>query len=706
MTSDVKSSLSIVPNRPISSLYEVACLYVACDTYETSQSDDVPELPAGSIDETLRFLTPNEVSDLEGKSNSLISARIDLSGNEPTLADEAVVIEDYTHKDRFNVGYMALEKKQGSATDYSVSNYSGSNKKDVETLAHDTWGNRFLRGRFERWPQTEVAENVAKNHPDGEIIEALQVIGNDGDSMKRLEKELLSKSSFDDTKALVSIKIKLTPDGEYLYPGEIDVLNQVAIQSRKNKLADGFSTEEAYGNGIGFITGDNARVMGGTSGLQGQYSKGQQESFPDVDANESWRSRPLTAETAVTVANFDGIMDSFRVTEDGVSMYFLPYPKQTVTPEVFNFFYENIYKELKQSDDHFPRKLIEQTNIEEHRPDQYPMDIYTLFVVKADDPYTAYVDEPNMSVESIQKLDQAEVNVQNELEKTQLFGDIVENSGVFNNRTVAYGLLFGSHFDLLTAKTPDPEDPAESNANTTTDDPRFSRYRDLITGRKISQDSLIDEYVNQLIQIQRSQLGDKNDTRSLSLSTAVLAQYVRIQSLAAVELLDKGNLSFEGIINYAGVMKAESTTKEDDHDSRDERLKEYIASHDVINGSEERAVFLLGALVGRLTSYQYKNNVSHKVAEQHPIESVTRRNIHHITQNVLNKNNKYADMEGYGGMNKRYTSRLADNMLQKNPRDWQLTDTDMKWLYGLGLAYGRQDVSLSTDEQEQKETDN
>jgi CRISPR-associated protein Cas8b/Csh1 subtype I-B len=113
----------------------------------------------------------------------------------------------------------------------------------------------------------------------------------------------------------------------------------------------------------------------------------------------------------------------------------------------------------------------------------------------------------------------------------------------------------------------------------------------------------------------------------------------------------------------------------------------------MLDDAETRSVFLLGALVGRIAAYQYSENVSQKLTEQYPPSAVNRRSLPDITQDVLDRNYTYGDKEDIARFNRRYTDRLADSMLMQRPDSWELSESETKWVYSLGIAYGKQDTT-------------
>ncbi|MDQ2052831.1 TM1802 family CRISPR-associated protein [Natronolimnohabitans sp. A-GB9] len=727
MASKVASDASIdtvleeVPDRPLSSLYDIACLYTACDRYERLTESTVPDR-----------MDPEAVSKVsvatellaEEESNSIIAARIDLSGSEPTLAETPIEVQSYTRENCFQLGYLKNQRKAGAATDYSITNHSGSSETDIETIAHDTWGSRFLRGRFEEWPNRPGAQAVAEEHSDGWIIDLLSQLGEDEDAMEELTEALLESVEFEETRALVTVKIKLEPDGEFLYPGEIPVLNEAAYECRREHFRDGISMPDSdpTGTGTGFITDSDDRVTGGSPGVLGQFGKKQPELFPDLNKDDAWRSRPLTPEAAVVVDRFGSIIDEFYTGFQGVRFYMLPYPETAITPETFQRFYSDVYKQLVEADqDEFQdevvrlfedevdtERLVEKSAVSSEAIDDFLADlddemtafdgydtwlrVYGLYVAKGLDPTQVFVDEPSVSLGPLTDLEAAYHNLGVALQESELFGDLIERTDyVRPSQNVAKEVLSGRWFYSTIAQSPDPDDTSDDDPSP--DDPFLTLSGKLVRGDKISADTLLDLFV---LKIEREFRDNQSNGNGSFPSNVVLGQYARLTALANADLLLENHISHTSEHDYT--LMESSTPGEQ---TRESRLESFIDDHDALATPEARAVFLLGGLAGRLTAFQHKEEVSRKVVEQHPPSSITKQSIPSVASQILEKNETYAQMdERRGNMNQRYTSRLADAMLDKNPDSWELLTQEIQWLYSLGIAYGKSDQSLYHEDEE------
>lgn len=715
----IENVLAIVPDRPLASLYDIACLYAACDVYDryTSEYIDWQVSP-----EALRAMSPGKVEQLTDpeQENSLIAARVDLSGDSPVLGDPAVVIENLTDDLRYKIGFMSRDKT-ARAIDYSISN-SSFNGDDIETLAHDTWGNRFLRGRLERWP-FEVPDEVVDKYP---LLQRLRTLGEDTNAMEQLEQALLATAEVEETEAIVTVKIKLEPGGDYLYPGEVAALNAAGVRLRIEHLRDGLSVDEAHGPGVGYVTNDSGTVLGGSGGIRGQFGKLQTGRFPNLVSDDAWLARPLKSDQAAAVTSFDDFIGDFSFTRDGVRLHYLPYPTTSVDEELFERFYTSVYRPLREADSsEFVDRLLETYTAEiapegtesasspleglveddsEYEPftrRESWLRLYSLMYVGSTDPSRVFVDEPNTSLEAITTLENAYVEVLQNVGSWNTFGSLIPTLEEYipMEGGVTYGLLFGSFFDSVTASSPDPDDTEREDEYATTNDGRFTRYANLLRGTPITVPDLISEFAIRATEHLQERV---NEGRESPFPTRLLlAQYIQLRALDQAGMLGGDSIITGGVCNKNMRSMGDSEV----YSSREERLQDFLDNHPMLDDAETRSVFLLGALVGRLSAYQYSENISQKLTEQYPPSSITRRAIPEITQEVLDRTYTYGDKDDISRFNRRYTDRLADSMLVSSPGEWDISEAVAKWLYALGVAYGKQDTSEGIERPEDDEAE-
>ena len=211
-------------------------------------------------------------------------------------------------------------------------------------------------------------------------------------------------------------------------------------------------------------------------------------------------------------------------------------------------------------------------------------------------------------------------------------------------------LLFGSYFIRTTEPTRSSQEASETPKAGDIDDTRVQRMRKFLVDEKISAGTLIEGYVHQLVQEQRNEF-DSEGTSFPSFD--MLAQYVQLRAL-----YDAGVLESSDTATLANV---QPITHDGDYESREERLDDFIASHEVLDEDSKQAVFLLGGLVGRITTLQRRNDVSSTLVRRYPIDYITKQSIKEVTNEVLQMNNTYIESEDRpsGGYNARYVNQIG-----------------------------------------------
>ena len=249
------------------------------------------------------------------------------------------------------------------------------------------------------------------------------------------------------------------------------------------------------------------------------------------------------------------------------------------------------------------------------------------------------------------------------------------------------GELFGRHIDI----TKDISSPKQYE--NTTDAPMLDVHYNIFSGNTINYEYLINSFLNAVIKSQRK--GFKNNKTGL-FQTTVIEQYALLCALSESDLLQTN-------FSQRFILKQSKNNMMAKNNSRDVQLKEFIKNHPPIDDNPElRSIFVLGGLIGRISQYQNRDNVSATLDSKYPIDSITKSNIKRIAYAAIEKNRMYSQRDSYQGMNSRYTEELLDSMLLSDKDSVSLSVTDIRWIYALGLTYGYQDTSSNTNEEENK----
>lgn len=718
----------LLPNRPIGSPYEVALLYSLCSEYEKRQ--ELEDLHGnegfGLPIDVLRYLTPNEVS--ADEETRIVAARLDLTGDEPRFdSDSPVEVEAFSDDLKFRLGHIYNQGKSGAAIDHSVTNHLGSTGDDVETIAHDTWGNRYLRGRFERWATSDPVSNVGDEDWDYNIIEAMQEIAGDEAEMQRLKEALLAEYDPDDSlEGFVTVKVRVDEEKGYQYPGEFDELNYAGVEMVNETLRQGRSSiNDSYSeDGIGMISDDEEDVVVGASdGIFASYGKKQRDAFPDLNPDMGWQQRPLSEPIAKAITGFNSLEDSFSFTSNELLVAYLPYPRETVTREVFERFYEDVYTELKARENPFEyvetlsemickevdvddgsgtvSELEESTvddkldNSVEDDDDLHlqPSD-YALYTVLAqrdqNSVYNIYVEELNSSVKNIIEVNNKYADGIVYFSENGAFSglfDGFEDSGfrlLDEDATIIPSILYG---DFIEQAGLPALDAAETGGGAgTSQDQRLEFTGSLLRGEGLNPDQLLETFVTKTEREHRDAMSDNEQFPALW----PVVQAIQLHALDEAGMITETDKN--GTFKIGDVPPLEQENVDLDN------LQEFIESYDALSTDSEKAVFITGGLVGYLSVYQDGEDISQTLVSQYPISSVNRRSIYDLVSDVLEKREEYSDVEGFE-IGHEYRELLPKVMLEQDPEEWEMSNAEMRWFYSLGIAYGKNNrySSYNTD---------
>lgn len=733
-SSDTSEAIDRMQDRIPASLYEVAWQYSLFDWYNSTQS---PALDFELGPEHLAYLTPTAKSGLFNEPDSLVVVYADVSDpRSPSLRPEEdggpVELTTYTKGDRYRVGHAYPENKTSAMTDYSITTHKGADAHHIAGLRDDAWGTNNIRDRFTDWAQSEFADAVHEEADEtGQaILEALSTLGDDEAAMEHLSNSFLDlvPTEEEEIEALITVRIRPPDSDEWKFPGEVPVLNEVMRAKKADRLQN-ISVNDASGSGTGFVSNREASVSGGSSGLFGMYGKKQREHFADLDTDgvSAWRARPLEFDTAAAVASAGSLFDQFyRGLRSSRRLYILPYlaiRSSEISTETFEWFYERVYARLRDAesgsdgsfDDTVTELFSEAYRVTEETETTAAMN-EDYDVSFASQPSTAWdavrfavvhqvTGNPDRvffdTLDGVSPAIQLE-NAHNEVTSSAVFSA----DGVFQNnpnpesspllgrgRNLIRYILYGGYFSRTTEPTRSSREANEKPGAGDIDDSRMQRVRRLLTGTKINAKHLLEQYIHQLVQDQNERFGDDNGYISFP-KRSVVEQYTQIHALRTAGVLDTSETrSF----NYEPMS--------DKFENRGERLDEFITNHDALRGDPEAAVFTLGGLVGRISAFQSYEDVSSTLIRRYPVDYLTKQTIKEVTKEVLQMNNSYAEAEENRSYrtNARYTDRLADTMLATDPRSWKLNESEIQWIYSLGIAYGLSDSSLYDEEDEMAE---
>jgi CRISPR-associated protein Cas8b/Csh1 subtype I-B len=704
-----KSDLAaVLPDSSIGSLRDIQYLYGKLYILGTTGGGEYAP-----------YLTPDAAGDLIDTDDSLIVIRVDLSGDEPVLADDergSVWVTRYSEDLVRAVGHCYYQNR-GAGIDHSITHRSGRSKSP-ERLGE------YAKHRFTRWPTEDAIVSVSETHEDGDILEDLAAIGERSDFVTEIKEEVQRQLGGNRT-SLITVQVRTEPGGEYRWPADIDVLMDAMRTQRISKLVTKNQANDSSGAATDLITGRETRTVGTAQDPQNYFLGKQREKFPGLDIEKAWRSHPISEDAAVTVMNAEAFVEACTYRTFGTKVYYLPYVWGQVSPENARELYELLYY-IETEDD-------EMTPVERAYGERSKLfgDAELRFYVSAVMPHqTSRYDVFGETLNGRLLYPKALATEHNRL---------VEQSSAFQSETdwtaplpthESWDLLAGDDNRLHSVSTGwyfyqtfaerDDEDADNDDAEADADDPRIEALVAVLGGDSISVETLLGEYVDRIVS---EQTDEENDGFP---SYSVAGQFAQLCALATDELdllttddEEKRPITREPTYEeYTMEAPTEILAADGGHPAA-QKLESFIEDtpalahdEDAPRNDQRRGAFLLGALVGEIGSYQeYDQQRSTTLVDQFPVKSITSSRIKKVTQETIGKTLTYTRQEKKSGRSypgtkaEHIVERLREAILTPDPDEWELDTDDLRFYYALGVTYGMNDHpewdSVATDNTEE-----
>jgi len=695
-----------MPDSPIGSLRDIQYLYGKLYTLATTGGGEYAP-----------YLTPDAAGDLVDTDNSLIVVRIGLSDDELRLAGDnlgPVQVTRYTEDLIQQVGHCKYPAARG--IDHSVTHQAGRNS-DPEKLA------RYAKERLTKWATNDVVTKATDEHSDGWIIEGLAELGENETALETIEETLKRKLGGESTTALLTVQVKTEPDGEYQWPGEIDVFREAMRQRKLSKLVTKNKAHDSSGDATDLVTGLPARTVGTSEDPQNYFLGKQLEKFPGLDIEEAWRSHPISEDAAITVMNAETFVEACTYRTFGTKVYYLPYVFGQLTTRKVRHLYDLLYR-ATEDDDTTP---IEKAYADEREKSLDERDFR--FYISAVMPhqmsrYDVFGETLNGRLHYPKELAFAHNRLVESVSAFNRAPDVEWTAPLPTNKR--WGLLETNDEQLHAVSTGwyfyqtfAERDDDEADA----DDPRIEALVSVLSGEAISVDMLIEEYVDRIIDEQT----DDDDHEGFP-SFLVSSQFAQLCALADSDLnllkstdSSKEPITREPIYDRYTMPSVNEIKIADGGHPAAPKLELFINETPALSPdhdddpdsvtSQRRGAFLLGALVGDIGSYQeYSEDRSTTLVDQYPVKSITRSRIKKVTQETIAKTLTYTRQEkkqqgNYPGTKADHiVDRLRETILNPDPEEWEIETDDLRFYYALGVTYGMNDHPWNRNETDADES--
>lgn len=674
-----------LPDEPITSLRDVQYLYGKLYTLATTGSSDYAE-----------YLTPDQAADLVDEPESLIVVRLDLTDNdEPRLdADDPVAVTRYSEDLVEDVAHCKYNAARG--IDHSVTHQAGQGS-DPDKLA------RYAKERLTKWATDEVVQQAAADHDDGWIVDAMATVGEDEAALDRIEDAVHEKLG-GPTTALVTVRVKTDEDGGYRWPGDVPVFNEAMRERKLSKLVSKAAATDSVGESRGLVTDVESRTVGTAEDPLNYYLGKQLETFPGFDADEAWRTHPISEDAAVTIMRAEPLIDACTYNAFGATIYYLPYFLGRITPEETYVLY-SVLTAVREDERLTPvERLYQERGAGRLEGHEDSLRFYVAAIQRHQmSRYDVFGDSMNGRLLYPVELERHH----NEVLRSWIFDvdedsdepiaaplPVDENWPLLRTSGTIETIATGYYFEATFSRTGDEQD-ADA------DDARIEALVSVLSGEPIAVETLFEEYVERLL--------DEEPGEGFP-DYVVASQYAQLCALANADLLTTtdgesyGPIVDQPAYTDASPMEPDSILRTDGGvptaQLRADKLEQFIDETAAFDGDpERRGAFLLGALVGQIGAYQQSQNRSTTLVDQYSIKSMTQNKVKRITQEVLDKDVVYSREQGLGStMYAEVVDRLVETMSEEDPENWELSTPDLRFYYALGVSYGMNNWIEQDDE--------
>jgi len=669
-----------LPERPLSTLNDILYFYGLLHVLGLKNPPEEPQ-----------FYTPGDAREFADTPESLVAVNVDLSGSEPKLGSDPAFVSRYSEELIAELTHSRYwESSRG--IDHSITHQPGKNSRPSKLA-------RYAAGRLTKWPDKDPVRSVANTHPDGWILDALRQLGEKEEEIEQLKEAVQARLGGRRT-ALVTARIKVEPDGEYHWPGEFEVLQEAAKSRKRQKLVSKGAATESEGQAVGAFSDEETRVVGTPGDPLRSYQAKQREKFPGLDPDRAWQTQPLSEATALLTERSRPFLDACTYSSFGSTIHYLPYPHGKPTAqEAYDIYH--ILSGMRGEAGESHATPIERAYREIGETiDRADLDLrfYVAAVAKQQmSRWDVFGETLNGSIVHPVDLAQAHLDV---LESTLFSQQAVLQQGSPPLRTAEDWALLDVENEKAALRLvttgryfyetfPDVGEDGDAAA----DDPRIQALVSVLGGEPLVVEDLIASYAERLV----ADEGDSFPSHTMN------SQYAQLQALARADLLRAETARGEPLTepfqspNDPTMSQSANTSSAK---QRDEKLEAFLErSPALADDSERRSSFLLGALVGHVSSYQQRSSVSLTVVDQHPVGGLTKTNVKRRTQEVLGKNIVYSREKGLGStMYAEVVDRLRESILETDPSEWKLPLEDLRFYYALGVSYGMNDYPTQQED--------
>lgn len=685
----------IMLDRPPGSVLELQFIYG--ELYMLGLAGDLDNISK----DRLQYLTPNygKIEDTVNEPDSLVFLNFDIDEESETIEYLGVSARSYGDEWREKLAFSKYP--EGRAHDHSITDLTGGGK-DPEGVAGDAPYPLTL------WADEDPIEELIGTHEQGWMIDELHTLGEDDsvtDEISEDVEELLSSSNrrFISTRFITDSpdKSESVADEDWRYPADFDVFYDALIARQQDKWASK-NEGESKADATDFITNERGEVFGSTSGPLKLYTDKKQSWLYRFDADDGAYTHPFSGKSAIRITNSEPLVDACGQSVMNGTLYHFPYFGGEQTVEKYRSLYAVLWN-LAESSTRESMGVIQgayqQAKEAASSETLNSLQFWSLFIHTNDSGARTRALGESPATSPIHYLEAKET-------AESVRQDIKNNPAISKPPTDDGPELLGTepnHLDVVTSpryflRTCPNVDYDGVNPRLTT--PAYGFYESLMRGETIQLSDLFKAYVDEL------------DEKYSPDADYPLPEYTIYKQYAQLQVLIRlGQADYD----VAGVAETTDSAKQimndtntEDHQTSDQTtvddeaqatdlsypeaeeraFADFIDSHKLLSESpQRRAAFTLGAIITTIAEYQRSQDRS-PITKQIGPKAITKRNFKRQTAEVLDLANTYGAEKGMDMLCKWFTKQLADDLLQTDPENWDLSNSDIQTHVALGFAYG------------------
>ena len=715
---DTDKLSTLLPSESVHSLRQVQAVYGAL---AKAADNRIPP----NQDKYFLYFTPSELDPFiatEGNENRfLVSVKVDFTHDTPSY--EGIEVVPLKSETVPLLGFAIQD--DGRAIDHSITRRGAKGKSSPSTVAG------YCKQCLHRWTNGTGREpaigKIAEDHPDGWLIRELLELGESEHVQDQIGKSVNAKLS-GESRVVATVKLRLDPekleqspagsDIDWYYPGEIPVFNEAMMARKKWKLVSkNIGDDISEGEGSCLVNNNNGHVVGTSADPFDLYTLQHTEKFDNFDRTESWREHPISDDAALLLDAGTGLLNACRETRNGLRIYTLPY-FTTMSNERAKLLYRTLseLQDADLSDEHKVVWLQDQIEAYADRTgDESLVNALRFYVVAIrDDQGDIFVfnEEPDATIYSPRKISNAHLDVLSSVSFSQIGFSQPDNWRHIQPLTTRKNVvsnIFGGAYARDTVYSRE-KDKYSSEDSATVNEPSEWLSFAMLSGEQINREWLLDQYVTRLTQ-QR----ERDDESRLSWKH-VLTQFAQLNALAEAGLLTNSDgresgrrttdmdnsQTMDDVSNpLSGLPNIEELITDDVPsfaEVREYRLREFLAERSELSGDDEeseqrRGAFLIGVLLGQLSTHQRKNRgMNRTFANRYQAEDITLGQLQQVMTELLSKDSIYEAEHKYsrdGSCFPETSGRLSD-LAGTPPTEWSLSLPDVRFHFALGVTYGLQ----------------